>query len=338
MIDTQRLVSHIDCRHLIEHDLGQPKRRRKSYSAFRCPLHHERKGFSLVVYAGGWRCFGKCGQGGDAIAWLQVYHGLSFYEACERLAVGDLPHIEQPQRPAPPVMEPLSQPPDENWQAAARRIAATAMNILWSEQGRRAWDYLETQRGLSEDTIVKAGLGYIPGGYREWRTVEGLRVPCGITIPWIADGVIWGIKVRRAAGEQRYQQVAGGNIKGGLYLADDIQPGLPILITEGEFDALIAQQAGAGLISAAALGSAANADINPRWYPKLLTAPSILVCMDDDPAGQVAAEQIAELSQASRRIQVPQGKDMNEFYLLNGQDSMKEWITVQSNSRNVELP
>jgi hypothetical protein len=37
-----------------------------------------------------------------------------------------------------------------------------------------------------------------------------LTVPCGITIPWYADGALWGIKVRRAAGEIRYQQVSGG--------------------------------------------------------------------------------------------------------------------------------
>jgi hypothetical protein len=30
-----------------------------------------------------------------------------------------------------------------------------------------------------------------------------LKVPCGITIPWFAEGAIWGIKVRRAAGQQR---------------------------------------------------------------------------------------------------------------------------------------
>lgn len=99
--------------------------------------------------------------------------------------------------------------------------------------------------------------------------------------------------MRRAAGEPRYQQVRGGRISRSLYLADGIQPGLPILLTEGEFDALIARQAGEGLISAAAIGSAANRRIHPRWYPKFLSAPSILIRMDADQAGQGAAAQIA---------------------------------------------
>lgn len=63
-----------------------------------------------------------------------------------------------------------------------------------------------------------------------------------------------------------------------------------------------------------------------NWYPKLLTAPSILIRMDADHAGQGAAAQIASLSRAARCIQVPQGKDVNEFYLLVGHEAVREWV------------
>jgi DNA primase len=63
MIDVERLKSMIDCRDVVEHDLGQPKIRGRKYSAYKCPFHNETKGFSLVVYADHWRCFGKCGRG-----------------------------------------------------------------------------------------------------------------------------------------------------------------------------------------------------------------------------------------------------------------------------------
>ena len=147
---------------------------------------------------------------------------------------------------------------------------------------------------MSEGIIAAAQLGYIPGKPNEWKEIDGLKAPCGITIPWYADGAIWGIKVRRAAGEQRYQQVSGGNIKGCLYLADRIQPGLPLVLTEGEFDALIAWQVGWGKLSAASIGSASNQHINPRWYGKLLAAPRLLVCMDADTAGEKAAAEISD--------------------------------------------
>lgn len=326
MIDVTRIKERINCRDLVERDLGRPKYRNNTYSTYRCPLHNEEKGFSLVVYEDHWHCFGKCGRGGDAIAWLQEYHSLSFQEACEQLSSGALPQLEQPFHPRQEKVQPVSEPPDVGWQEAAQKVAYQAMDTLWGREGKRAWRYLEEERGLTEDTIIWAGLGYIPGDYREWKTIEGLSVPCGITIPWFADGAIWGIKVRRAAGEQRYHQVGGGNIKGCLYLADDIKPGLPIMLTEGEFDALIARQAGAGLLSAAAIGSAANKRINSRWYPKFISTPSILIRMDDDQAGQGATEQISGLSQAVKCVQVPQGKDINEFYLLAGQAPVGDWI------------
>lgn len=88
------------------------------------------------------------------------------------------------------------------------KAPAEAVDRLWSRQGRRALRYLKEVRGLKEGIIAAARLGFIPGDPHAWQEVDGLRVPCGITIPWYGDGVIWGIKVRRAAGEQRYQQVS----------------------------------------------------------------------------------------------------------------------------------
>ena len=168
--------------------------------------------------------------------------------------------------------------------------------------------------------------GYIPGQPTEWNQIERLKVPCGITIPWYAEGALWGIKVRRAAGEQRYQQVSAGNIRGCLYLADRIEPGLPLFLTEGEFDALIAWQIGWGKVSVASIGSVSNQRINLRWHGKLLVAPRILVCMDADEAGGKAAIEIATISRAVKIIQVPLGKDLNEFYLRAGQQLAGEWL------------
>ena len=77
MIDTQQIKQNIDCRDLIERDLGKPKYRTHKYSTYKCPLHHEEKGYSFVVYEDHWICFGKCGHGGDAISWMMEYHNVS---------------------------------------------------------------------------------------------------------------------------------------------------------------------------------------------------------------------------------------------------------------------
>lgn len=328
MIDIQQIKQNIDCRHLIERDLGKPKYRSNKYSTYKCPLHNEEKGYSFVVYDDHWVCFGKCGHGGNAISWLIEWHNLSFQEACERLSSGDLPKLQQSLRKSKNRVPVLSEPPDAEWRSRAEEIVKHAEVNLWGEQGTRALHYLKEQRGLTESIILEARLGYIPGDYRDWKTLHGLTVPCGITIPWYADQMLWGIKVRRAAGQQRYQQVSGGNIKGGLYNADTIQPGLPILITEGEFDTLIAHQAGTGLISSVAIGSATNKRINTRWFPQFITSPRIFIRMDDDKAGQRASKQIAGLSQATQNIQVPHGKDVNDFYLLSSHKIVRDWINA----------
>ncbi len=326
MIDVERIKQNIDCRDLIERDLGKPKYRNRNYSTYKCPLHNEEKGYSFIVYENRWVCFGKCGHGGDAISWLMEYHNLSFKEACERLSSDDFPIRYQPLHKSKNRIPIISQPPDASWRSRAEEIVKHAEVGLWGEQGKPALHYLKEQRGLTETTILEARLGYIAGDYRDWKTLNGLTVPCGITIPWYADGVIWGIKVRRAAGQQRYQQVSGGNIKGCLYLADTIQPGLPLMITEGEFDALIVRQVANDLVSVASIGSAANKTINSRWFSKIISAPSILLRMDEDQAGHRAISQIGKLSQAVMCVQVPHGKDVNDYYLLTSDAIVLQWI------------
>lgn len=326
MIDVEALKQHTDCRQIVEHDLGQPKCRTDTYSTFKCPFHNEHKGYSLVVYDHHWHCFGKCGTSGDVISWMMRYHRLSFRHACESLAAGNLPYTLERIVRSEPEAPSRSEPPGEKWQKVARRIAEQAAERLWRSEGRRALSYLKNKRGLSEVVVATAQLGYISGPPNEWKQIEGLKIPCGITIPWYADGALWGIKVRRAAGEQRYQQVSGGNIRGCLYLADRIEPGLPLFLTEGEFDALTVWQIGRDKVSVASIGSASNHRMNSRWYGKLLAAPYLLVCMDADEAGKAAASEIATLSRAVKSVQVPTGKDFNEFYLRVGQRTAGEWL------------
>src|SRR5690606_19354238 len=168
---------------------------------WRCPFHHERKGYSLAVWADGFHCFGKCQVSGDVFDWLQRYRGLSFQAALE--ALGAMPRSASrlpANHPTPP-----AEPPPGEWQVAARQVVERAEETLWSVRGEPALDYL-TGRGLEGETIREAHLGVVPGGYRQWRTIAGLSVPCGITIPWMTGETVWAVKVRRAAGQPKYAQ------------------------------------------------------------------------------------------------------------------------------------
>jgi hypothetical protein len=175
---------------------------------------------------------------------------------------------------------------------------------------------------LSTRTIRAARLGYVPGDFREWRTLEGLEVPCGITIPWIAADALWAVKVRRAYGSPKYQQIKGGNTNG-LYGADHLADKDIALFCEGEFDALLARQE-AGTLAAVVTLSSATATLSSRWYAELTHCHTLLVAYDQDTAGEKGAKRLLSLSPRFRRLQLPEGKDITEFYLKGG--DVYSWI------------
>lgn len=311
-VDTRTLKARVDLRRIVEQDLGPAPLRGGQALLWRCPFHQERKGYSLAVWADGFRCFGKCQVSGDVFDWLARYRGLSFQEALE--ALGDMSRTAL----AGPVDRPMApaEPPPGEWQVAARQVVEEAEETLWSVRGEPALDYL-TGRGLAGETIQAAHLGVVPGGYRQWRTIAGLSVPCGITIPWMTGETLWAVKVRRAAGQPKYAQIAGGS-SSGLYRGDALPGAKAVLFCEGEFDALIAHQEAEPLVTAVSLGSAGNS-LSDRWIGDLVTVPLILVAYDVDQAGAKGAARLQALSRRVHVIRVPYGKDITEFHLQGGE-------------------
>ena len=318
MVDTQRLKENCDLRRLVEQDLGPaPLRGGRAY-LWKCPFHHEQKGFSLAVWANGYRCFGACDTSGDALDWLNQYRRLSFVEALRVLGEP----VENAMSSERKTLKPPAEPPEWDWQHAAERIVSLAEETLWSEAGEPALNYL-TGRGLTTRTIRSARLGYIPGDFREWRRIEGLDVPCGISIPWFAADALWAVKVRRAYGTPKYQQVKGGNTNG-LYGADRLAVHEVALFCEGEFDALLARQE-AGDLAAIVTLSSATATLSSRWYDELTRCHTILVAYDRDSAGEKGAKRLLSLSPRFHSIQPAYGKDITDFYLKGG--DVYSWIS-----------
>jgi len=83
-VNTSILKEHYDLRRIVEQDLGPAPMRSARASLWKCPFHGERQGYSLAVWANGYRCFGKCQTGGDLFDWLQNYRKLSSAKPCRR--------------------------------------------------------------------------------------------------------------------------------------------------------------------------------------------------------------------------------------------------------------
>ena len=121
-----------------------------------CPFHNEKTpSFSVSPNKQMYYCFG-CGAGGNVITFLMEYENYTFPEALEVLAnrIG----IELPKQ----------EMTAEQRRASDKRARLLEVNkeaakyfytLLRSERGTRAHEYFRN-RGLSEETIKKFGLGY----------------------------------------------------------------------------------------------------------------------------------------------------------------------------------
>jgi len=333
------IKNRVDLQQLLETLLGKGKAG-NGYVSYKCPFHQEENGRSLICYKHHWECYGACKMKGDQITFVEHHFSVSHKGAVQWLVDnyfnGNRPTTNsyKPQQKTEKRQKPVSEPPPIEWQNQATAVKNLAIDNLHSKDGKRALDYL-LNRGLTISTIIHAEIGYIPGHYTEWKKLESLNVPCGITIPWTANGEIWGIKVRRASGDIRYHQIGGGNIKGCLFRADEIEAGRPIVFSEGEFDSLIVWQSALHLVNATCLGSSSNTSINRRWYPLLATSPLLISAMDSDKAGQDANNALIAISNSFKPIIYPDGMDANEFYLSISKSRWKaiagfsQWLESQ---------
>jgi len=354
VVDVERVKAQVDIVEIVGR-VVQLKRAGRAYVGC-CPFHED-KSPSFAVYADtqSYHCFG-CEAHGDVLAFVQAYHGLDFKGAVEMLGGNSTPTPN----PSPATQgrgikkRDMSKPPESSWQEAAWQVVEHGERVLWSDAGAKARAYLTESRGLTDDIIRDMRLGYIPGHHKGWTTIAGLKIPNGVLIPWLIEcqlskgttptpspsqkhgqrhssaptpqGMvqdIWQLKVRRAAGEPKYQQVAGGKT-GGLYGIDGVSNLDSVVIVEGEFDAMVINQAGR-FVKAVALGSANNR-LDDRWISTLFFVPKIWAVFDNDRAGDQFSARLAAISQRIQRKFPPEGfKDANELWLAD-KNTFIEWL------------
>lgn len=274
-----------------------------------------------------WACR-QCGKSGDRIAFLVETGRLTpaeVYQARHTTESGALP------APVPALPE-TAIPPTATWQARAWELVVQTQAELWKSSGTRALAWLH-QRGLTEVHISRAGLGYQPADVWEDRADWGLPpeadktskpkpiwLPRGIVIPWFVGADLWRINIRRPTGAPKYIGPAGfGNA---LYNADQITPEKPVVLVEGELDALSLEQTAGDLIVPAATGSVTGAR-RARWIATLAIAPLVLLAFDADPAGDEARHYWLKALPNSQYWR-PFWGDANAMH--QGDASIRKWV------------
>jgi len=276
-----------------------------------CPFHQEKTpSFGVSPERGTFKCFG-CGEGGDAISFVEKLENVDFVGAIEFLA----------QRFAVPLEYEESSPEQDRERRRRERLfqlldrAATFYErYLWdSEAGRFAREYLAS-RGLYEEVCREFRLGLAPGasalaraataqGFtREELAAAGLVNRRGdyfsrrLLFP-LADarGRVRGFQARRLHDDDPLRAKYVNSPEGDLFRKGDLLYGLDhartaiakqdrAVIVEGNTDVIALRQAGFEPV-VASMGTA----LTERQLKELVRlSKRLFLCFDADAAGQEA--------------------------------------------------
>jgi len=287
---------------------------------WKCPLHEDRNpSFCVEPGRRWWKCFG-CGEEGDAPKLVMKLNGVAFPEAVR--VVADLSGIvaasvgsSRPRPPASPTArkaaETASPPPERSSglpPCEASDLVTEATGRLWTPEGTEALTYLH-HRGLADETIRAARLGVVKTVSIPTREGDRCYQARGVVIPWLNGDRLALVKIRQPEGrEPKYAEAYRDRPR--VYPDPAIiEPGCPLVIVEGEFDALLLGQELRDLAAVVTLGSASSRpDLTAR--SEMLAAAPWFIATDADAAGDKAASGWPALA---RRVRPPEPfKDWTE--------------------------
>lgn len=239
----------------------------------------------------------------------------------------------KPRPPAAPRLQP-SAPPAEAWQVKAGMFVDDCERCLWSAEGVKALEYLHG-RGLNDDTIKFYRLGFNPKDYYDPRELWGLPehpegkgvwLPKSIVIPCFDGPDLWYVNMRRPAGDPKYYKIPGS--KAAVFGVYHLLGAELVLLVEGEFDCMLANQYIRDVCGVATLGAASKKFDVSTWGRYFMPARVILAALDADQAGAAGADQLRQLSAQIHIIGIPRlnpgDKDITDYVKAGG--DLWEWL------------
>ncbi|MEI7469774.1 MAG: toprim domain-containing protein [Chloroflexota bacterium] len=263
-------------------------------------------------------------QRGDAIEFMRWLHGLTFTQAVQTLG-GDVAALKPLAKPTPQPTR-YDMPPATDWQNRMKRALAECVQYLWSDTPKAsvARDYLRG-RGLSDETIKAWGICYNHSD----RRAHDHWLYQGFTLPTIICGDLWQVRTRTPP--KLVGKPITGNTKGRVYdkymgvignvvalmNADALKDAHTAIICAGEFDAMLAQQHAPAGVACVTFGSESKS-MSLRWLIALRNIKRVIVCYDNDDAGDLGYERIKRDVPKALRARVPAGKDIGDFWSQGG--------------------
>lgn len=324
-----------------------------------CPFHSEKTpSFNLYPENGSFYCFG-CGVGGDVITFVMKIENLDYIEAVKFLA--QRAGLEMPENSYDDGMAKMRTRILE----ANREAARYYYKQLYEPQGRHGLEYFHS-RGLSDNTIKRFGLGYSPKS--RFALCDYLR-KLGFTDTEIVSA---NLAFKSSDGRRIVDRFADrvmfpiidlrGNVIafGGRILTDQKPKYLntsdtlafkkssnlfslnnakntgdrTLILCEGYMDVIALNQAGFRN-AVATLGTALTSEqaLLIKRY-----ADEVVICYDADEPGQKATSRAIEILRNAglsiRIINIPDGKDPDEFIRNRGDKGPAAFRNILDNSGN----
>lgn len=328
-----------------------------------CPFHSE-KTASFTVYpeSNSYYCYG-CGNGGDVVTFIKNIENLDYVEALKYLA--DRSGVTIPESGYDDSIYKLKAKLYE----INREAAKFYYNYMFTDKGKWAYKYL-TNRGLFKETITHFGLGCAPDS---WDGIINHLKPLGYSLFDMEQAglVIKGNKgyydrfrnkvmfpiidlQKRVIGFSGRQNPEDTS-KGGKYIntSDTLiykksnhlfgmnhaknSCANRVILVEGNMDVISLHQAGF-TNAVAALGTSFTGE-----QARLLSryTEEVVLIMDSDAAGQKATERaistLSSIGLNTRVVNIPDGKDPDEFIKNNGADKFSALLEGASSDIDYKL-
>ena len=329
-IDWQQVLDRIDLTEVATRFLGLPLKREGRRLVWRCPFHDDHNpSFVVEPERARWNCY-PCGIGGDAVGLVMRLERMTFPQAMTYLTGGRAPSVRSRPRPEPRPKSPSSTFRRRMNPEAAASFVAESARRLWTPEGTDALAYLTgPRRCLTPETIRAAGVGWTS------KAVGVAWSPPGIVIPWFVGRHLARVKVRP---DDAWRESFPENRRPPKYLEayrdaalvpvypgpETIRRDRPLVVTEGELDALCLGEVLGDLASVVTLGGA-SARPTPATLVPMLQAARWYIATDRDEAGDKAA---ADWPASARRVRPPGSfKDWTEARAA-GVDLARWWGDV----------
>jgi replicative DNA helicase len=285
-----------------------------------CPFHSEKTASFAIKDKEGEEVFfcQGCKKGGDVITFVELIEKCSTRDAIKKLS--DMADVEKPNAD----WLKNDQKIKEVYSGLATVPKITAPISIWPEfekalaSSKSALDWLNTSRGISEETTRKLRLGFCQSleGWLDPKN-EYIRNGGWVLFPRIDGDKLVAVKMRSIIAKvfSQWKGMDGS----ALFNIETINPFDPIFVTEGELDTAVLEQAGFCAVSI----PSASGKISSEAKKELKKSDFIYLAGDNDGGvGNAAMRQLhRELGENTALLVWPTGiKDANEFFLKCNRD------------------